>query len=75
MTVNHNSERPEINQSVTALMSNAEAIRALSQIVAGTFGPKGLDCMLVDQNGGVIVTNDGATILNTIDTTHPVLKF
>lgn len=74
MTANHNLERPEINHSVTALISNAEAIRAISQIVAGTFGPKGLDCMLVDQNGGVIVTNDGATILKTIDTTHPAAQ-
>lgn len=74
MTANRNLECPEINQSITALINNAEAVRALSQIVAGTFGPKGLDCMLVDQNGGLIVTNDGATILNTIDITHPVAQ-
>ena len=74
MTANRNLEHSETNQSITALINNAEAIRALSQIVAGTFGPKGLDCMLVDQNGGVLVTNDGATILNTIDITHPVAQ-
>lgn len=74
MTVNRNLEHSEINQSVTALIINAEAIRALAQIVAGTFGPKGLDCMLVDQSGDVIVTNDGATILNTIDISHPAAQ-
>lgn len=74
MTVNCNSERNETNQPLTALTSNSEAVRTLARIVAGTFGPKGLDCMLIDENGAVIVTNDGATILKTIDLTHPVVQ-
>lgn len=74
MTVGQNSERSEANQHLTALITNSEAIRALTQVVAGTFGPKGLDCMLIDQDGEVIVTNDGATILKTIDITHPVAR-
>ncbi len=74
MTVNRSSEPSENIQPLAALMTNLEAIRTLTQIVAGTFGPKGLDCMLIDQNGEVIVTNDGATILKTIDTTHPIAQ-
>lgn len=55
----------------TALNSNSSAISALASAVEGTIGPKGLDCMLVDRFGDVTVTNDGATILEKIDTIHP----
>lgn len=74
MTVEQNLERAGTNQALAALATNAEAIRALVSIVAGTFGPKGLDCMLVGEDGEVIITNDGATILKTIDTTHPAAQ-
>lgn len=74
MTVNRIPEQSETNQSLTALTSNSEAVRTLARIVAGTFGPKGLDCMLIGENGGVIVTNDGATILKSVDVTHPVVQ-
>ena len=74
MAVNQNPERSGTNQPLAALTTNAEAVRALAQIVAGTFGPKGLDCMLVGEDGEVIITNDGATILKTIDISHPVAR-
>ncbi len=74
MAVNQNLERSETNHPFTALTTNSGAIRTLAQIVAGTFGPKGLDCMLVGQDGNVIITNDGATILRTIDITHPAAQ-
>lgn len=74
MAVDQNSEYFETNQHFSALLTNSEAIRTLARIVAGTFGPKGLDCMLIDRDGEMIVTNDGAAILRTIDTTHPVAR-
>lgn len=55
-------------------MTNASAIGALASAVEGTLGPKGLDCMLVDKFGDVTITNDGATILEKIDTTHPAAR-
>ncbi|MCK4415611.1 MAG: TCP-1/cpn60 chaperonin family protein, partial [Thermoplasmatales archaeon] len=36
--------------------------------------PKGMDKMLVDSMGDVVVTNDGATILKEIDVEHPAAK-
>lgn len=74
MAVNQNPEWSGKNQPLASLTTNAEAVRALARIVAGTFGPKGLDCMLVGEDGEVIITNDGATILETIDITHPVAR-
>jgi chaperonin GroEL (HSP60 family) len=68
------SKTTDVDERVTALSSNEAAVTALASTVAGTLGPKGLDCMLVDRFGDVTVTNDGATILDKIDTAHPAAK-
>ncbi|HNX29207.1 MAG TPA: TCP-1/cpn60 chaperonin family protein [Syntrophomonadaceae bacterium] len=54
------------------LLNNASAARVIARAVEGTIGPKGLDIMMVDNFGDVIVTNDGVTILKLMDVTHPV---
>lgn len=57
-----------------AQYSNIMAARAISDAVKSTLGPKGMDKMLVDSMGDVVVTNDGATILKEIDVEHPAAK-
>ncbi|GAA3403607.1 TCP-1/cpn60 chaperonin family protein [Paenibacillus hodogayensis] len=57
-----------------ALLNNAAAIRAICSAVEGTLGPKGLDTMLVGARGEVLVTNDGATILEKMDVSHPAAR-
>src|SRR4029079_13641400 len=42
--------------------------------VEGTLGPKGLDTMLVGTRGEVLITNDGVTILERMDVTHPAAR-
>ena len=37
-------------------------------------GPRGMDKMLVDSLGDVVITNDGVTILKEIDVDHPAAK-
>jgi len=64
----------EVDERLSALMTNSSAISSLATAVEGTIGPKGLDCMLVDKFGDVTVTNDGATILDKIDTVHPAAR-
>lgn len=64
----------EVNERLAALISNTNAIRAVAAAVEGTLGPKGLDTMLVDRFGEVIITNDGVTILTTMEATHPAAK-
>jgi len=54
--------------------NNIMAARAISDAVRSTLGPKGMDKMLVDSMGDVVVTNDGATILKEIDVEHPAAK-
>ena len=56
------------------LENNANAVRAVMSAVDNTIGPKGLDTMLVDQFGQVVITNDGVTILQEMAVSHPVAK-
>ncbi|GAM85134.1 hypothetical protein ANO11243_031380 [Dothideomycetidae sp. 11243] len=53
---------------------NVQATQAIANIVRSSFGPSGLDKMMVDDIGDVTVTNDGATILSLLDIEHPAGK-
>lgn len=64
----------EVDERLAALTTNSSAIRAIAGAVEGTLGPKGLDTMLVDQFGGVVITNDGVTILTLMEANHPAAR-
>ncbi|MEM4809907.1 MAG: thermosome subunit beta [Desulfurococcaceae archaeon] len=57
-----------------ALRTNILAARAVAEMVKTTYGPKGMDKMLVDALGDVTITNDGATILDKAEIQHPAAK-
>ena len=57
-----------------ALRANIMAVRAISETLRTTLGPRGMDKMLVDALGDVTITNDGATILDKLDVQHPAAK-
>ncbi|MEM3124085.1 MAG: thermosome subunit beta, partial [Nitrososphaerota archaeon] len=61
-------------QGKIAQRNNIAAAKIIAEIVKTTLGPKGMDKLLVDNIGDVIVTNDGATILEKIDVEHPAAK-
>jgi len=65
---------PEGEQRHGALLTNSAAIAAIAAAVAGTMGPKGLDTMLVDRFGDVVVTNAGVTILEKMQVSHPAAR-
>ncbi|MDF1558010.1 MAG: thermosome subunit beta, partial [ANME-2 cluster archaeon] len=54
--------------------SNIMAARAVANAVRTTLGPKGMDKMLVDSMGDIVITNDGAQILKEMDIEHPAAK-
>ncbi len=68
------SQSTDVDERLSALATNSSAISSLATAVEGTIGPKGLDCMLVDKFGDVTITNDGATILDRIDISHPAAR-
>ncbi len=53
---------------------NILAGKVVSESVRSTLGPKGMDKMLVDSLGDVVITNDGVTILEEMDIAHPAAK-
>jgi thermosome len=57
-----------------AQSNNIAAAKAVSDAVRSTLGPKGMDKMMVDSMGDVVITNDGATILKEMDIEHPAAK-
>ena len=52
--------------------SPTDAAIALTETVRSTLGPNGMDKMLIDDRGRVVVTNDGASILDRLAVTDPV---
>jgi chaperonin GroEL (HSP60 family) len=74
LNVKNVTKNSEIDTKYSALETNVNAIRAIAGAVQGTIGPKGLDTMLVDQFGDVVITNDGVTILNLMEVSHPAAK-
>lgn len=56
------------------LRANVSAGKQLADTVRTTLGPKGLDKMLVTAEGRIVVTNDGASILDRLDIEHPAAR-
>jgi thermosome len=57
-----------------AMKNNILAARTLAEILRSSLGPRGLDKMLLDSFGDVIITNDGATIVKEMEISHPAAK-
>jgi len=57
-----------------AQFNNIAAARTIADAVRSSLGPRGMDKMLVDSMGDVVITNDGVTILKEIDVQHPAAK-
>ncbi|MFQ6136437.1 MAG: thermosome subunit beta [Candidatus Hydrothermarchaeales archaeon] len=57
-----------------AQRGNILAAKVIAESVKTTLGPRGMDKMLVDNLGDVVVTNDGAAILKEMDVEHPAAK-
>jgi thermosome len=57
-----------------AMQNNINAAKAIADAVKTTLGPRGMDKMLVDSLGDIVITNDGVTILKEMDIDHPAAK-
>ena len=64
----------QVTRGRDAQSNNILAGKAVANAVRTTLGPKGMDKMLVDSMGDVVITNDGATILKEMDIEHPTAK-
>jgi chaperonin GroEL (HSP60 family) len=57
-----------------AQRSNIQAAKAVGAAIKTTLGPLGMDKMLIDPTGNVLITNDGVSILREIGIEHPSAK-
>eukprot|EP00891_Asterochloris_glomerata_P008829 jgi/Astpho2/8829/fgenesh1_pm.00129_%23_7_t len=67
-TYNQNSKKKDVR------ITNIEAAKAVADAVRTSLGPRGMDKMVCQADGEVIITNDGATILNKMIVTQPAAK-
>ncbi|MEM3341512.1 MAG: thermosome subunit beta [Thermoplasmata archaeon] len=67
-------EGSERNRGKEAMKNNIAAAKAVADAVRSTLGPKGMDKMLVDSMGDIVITNDGVTILKEVEIEHPAAK-
>eukprot|EP00961_Rhodomonas_salina_P003114 42958-Rhodomonas_salina.3 len=63
-------EGTDTSQGKGQLISNINACSAVADIVRTTLGPRGMD-KLMHKDGKVTVSNDGATIMKTLEIVHP----
>lgn len=54
--------------------TNIAVVCSLADDIRSTMGPKGMDKMIVDGLGDIIVTNDGYTLLTNMRIKHPSAK-
>lgn len=67
-------EGTDSSQGKPQLISNITACQMVGDSVKTTLGPRGMDKLIVDQNGKSTISNDGATILKLLDIVHPAAK-
>ena len=67
-------EGAERTRGRDAQRNNIMAAKIIAESIRTTLGPRGMDKMLVDTLGDVVITNDGATILDEMDVEHPAAK-
>jgi thermosome len=56
------------------MKNNIDAAKSIASAVRSSLGPRGMDKMLVDSLGDIVITNDGVTILKEMDVEHPAAK-
>lgn len=67
-------EGTESQQGRSQVISNINACQAIAEAVRTTLGPRGMDKLIVDSQGKVTISNDGATILKKLEVSHPAAK-
>ncbi|KAJ5067051.1 t-complex protein 1 subunit alpha [Anaeramoeba ignava] len=53
---------------------NYKAVSTIGNIMKGVFGPKGLDKMIIDNFGEIIISNNGKKILKQLKVQNPIAK-
>ncbi|EAN82889.1 t-complex protein 1, delta subunit, putative [Trypanosoma cruzi] len=69
-----NENKKDTNTQTDVRLSNITSAKAVADCVRTSLGPRGMDKMIVEPRGEVLISNDGATILSKLQVTHPCAK-
>jgi len=69
--INQNTKR---ETGKKAQLGNIAAAKAVAEIIRTTLGPRSMLKMILDAQGGIVLTNDGNAILREMDVSHPAAK-
>jgi T-complex protein 1 subunit epsilon len=61
-------------KGIEAVKSNIQAAKAVSRVLRTSLGPKGMDKLLQGPDGDIVITNDGATILEQMEVENQIGK-
>lgn len=67
-------EKKQRVKGLEAHKINIMAARTVANLMKTSLGPRGMDKMLVSPDGEVIITNDGATILEKMEVEHQTAR-
>lgn len=71
LVLNHNTKR-ESGKKVQ--LGNVNAAKTIADVIRTCLGPRSMMKMLMDPQGGIVMTNDGNAILREIQVQHPAAK-
>merc|ERR1719230_1090780 len=74
MTEAGSSQKIQDEKGQDVRRTNILAARAVANTIRTSLGPRGMDKMIQDSKGEVVITNDGATILKQMKLAHPTAK-
>lgn len=61
----------DTSQGIPQLVSNINACSVVADNIRTTLGPRGMDKLVVNAQGNVTISNDGATIMKLLQIVHP----
>jgi len=67
-------EQKQRIKGLDAQKSNIMAARVVANLLRTSLGPKGMDKMLVNPDGQVTISNDGATIMQKMNVEHQIAR-
>merc|ERR1712038_2225577 len=67
-------EGTNTSQGIPQLISNINSCEAIADAIRTTLGPRGMDKLIVSENGSTTISNDGATIVKQLDIVHPAAR-
>lgn len=65
---------PNSSEDLASLRESIAAVKTLADFIKSSFGPTGMNKLIVNEKGDITITRDGFVILNKVSGGHPAVK-